>query len=71
MEEPVDPAQGEKIDKKGSYIYYKPFNEKHTAKDWHYKMNFNESIECIAQGTGWCAALTDSNYIRIFSNEGI
>lgn len=38
----------EKIDKKASYLYYKPLNERKNLKDWHFKMNFNERIECIA-----------------------
>ena len=29
----------EKIDKKLSYIYYKPLNEHKHLKDWHYKLN--------------------------------
>lgn len=35
-------TQGEKIDKKASYLYFKPLNERKDLKDWHYKMNFNE-----------------------------
>jgi chromosome transmission fidelity protein 4 len=34
-------------------------------------MNEGESIECIASGTGWCACVTDSNFLRIFSQEGV
>ena len=31
--------QTEKIDKKLSYIYYKPLNEHKSLKDWHFKLN--------------------------------
>ena len=64
-------TQGEKIDKKASYLYFKPLNERKDLKDWHYKMNFNEQIECMAQGSGWCAVSTSNGYLRIFSHEGI
>lgn len=44
------PSQDEylKIDKKASYLYYKPLNEWKNMKDWHFKMRNDESIECIA-----------------------
>ena len=63
------PSQDEflKVDKKCSYLYYKPLNEWKNLKDWHFKMRNDESIECIAQGTSWCACYTDKGYIRVFS----
>lgn len=62
---------GEKIDKKLSYIYFKPLNEHKNLKDWHFKLNSQERVECLAQGAGWCAAATNNGYIRIFSTEGV
>ena len=61
-------TENEKIDKKSSYIFYKSLNGK---KDWYYKMLPGESVECIAQGSRWCCAYTDSGYLRFFSSEGI
>lgn len=61
----------EKIDKKCSYVYYKPLNEHKNLKDWHYKLNSQERVECMAQGSGWCAVATNSGFIRIFSSEGV
>jgi hypothetical protein len=55
------------IDKKASYLYFKPLNEWETKKDWNVKMLEDESIECIASGSGWCACVTDKNWLRIFS----
>lgn len=61
-----------KVDKRGSYLYFKPLNEwRRDLKDWNFKMNYGESILCIAQGTGWVAAFTSAGYIRIFSNDGV
>ena len=60
-----------KVDKKCSYLYYKPLNEWKNMKDWHVQMRDDESIECIAQGTSWCACYTDKGYIRVFSQEGV
>ena len=59
------------IDKKSSYLYFKPLNEWETKKDWSYKMNEGESIECIASGSGWSACVTDQNFLRIFSHDGV
>ena len=57
--------------KKNSQIYFKPFNEWKNLKDWHYELKDGESVECLAIGSGWCAAATDFGYIRIFSNDGV
>jgi hypothetical protein len=56
------------IDKRGSYLYFKPLNEwNKQLKDWHFKLNYGETILCIAQGSGWCAAYTNAGFIRVFS----
>ena len=51
-EEQPEPKEAQdeflKIDKKSSYVYYKPLNEWNEKKDWHFKMRHDESIECIA-----------------------
>ena len=71
LEDDIDEIKAGGIDKKSSYLYFKPLNEWETKKDWHYKMNEGESIECIASGTGWAACVTDQNFLRIFSHDGV
>lgn len=61
----------DKKKKKYAYIYYKPLSLYKNMKDWHYKMDLGENIECVAVGTNWCAAYTDLNYVRVFTSEGI
>jgi hypothetical protein len=60
-EDDMDDIDGKEpeIDKKSSYLYFKPLNEWETKKDWNFKMNEGESIESIASGSGWCACVTD------------
>ena len=57
--------------RKSSNIQYKPFNEWKDVKEWNYELKNSESVECLAVGSGWNAVLTNYNYIRIFSNNGI
>mmetsp|Transcript_20075 Transcript_20075/g.27124 ORF Transcript_20075/g.27124 Transcript_20075/m.27124 type:complete len:104 (-) Transcript_20075:1309-1620(-) len=57
--------------RKNSNIQYKPFNEWKDVKEWTYELMNGESAECLAVGSGWNAVLTNYNYIRIFSNNGI
>lgn len=64
-------ANPNEIDKKASYIYYKPLNEWKKQKEWNYKLNDGESVEAIASGSGWCACYTDQGYLRIFSQTGV
>jgi len=40
-------------------------------KDWHFKLEKNEIVECLAMGTGWCAVATDYGYLRIFTSDGV
>lgn len=56
---------------KNSHIIFKPFNENRVLKDWHYELKDGESVDCLALGTGWAAVLTDFQYIRVFSMDGI
>lgn len=46
-------------------------NEHKDFKDWNYELPQGESVECLAIGSGWCAAFTSANYYRIFSTDGI
>ena len=57
--------------KKNSNIQFKPFNEWKDVKEWNYELKNGESVECLATGSSWNAVLTNYNYIRIFSNNGI
>jgi len=61
----------DEVDKKYSYIYFKPFDERKSSNGWHFKMQDHESIEAIAQGSSWVACSTDAGYLRIFSTDGI
>lgn len=40
-------------------------------KDWNYELEGGESVDCLALGSGWCAILTDSGYVRVLSMDGI
>ena len=57
--------------RKHSNIEFRPFNEWKNIKPWTYQLKNGESVECMAIGTGWCAVLTNYNYIRVFSHTGI
>lgn len=57
--------------KKYSHVFFKPFSQFKTPKDWHYKLNQGENVENLVIGSDWCAILTDHNYMRVFSIEGI
>lgn len=68
-----DDAAGneEKKRKKHSHIHFKPFNSWKNVKEWHFALKHGEQVECLVQGSGWCAAATDFGYIRVFSTEGV
>jgi hypothetical protein len=66
-----DPEREEKKRKKHAHIQFKPFNTFKTIKDWHFALKHNEQVECLAIGSGWCAAATDFGYLRVFSVEGV
>ncbi|CDW81941.1 wd repeat and hmg-box dna-binding protein 1-like [Stylonychia lemnae] len=57
--------------RKHSHIYFKPFSQYKTLRDWHYQLDLGENIECLANGSDWVAIYTNLNYVRVFSNEGI
>ena len=57
--------------RKNSNIQYKPFNEWKDAKEWNFVLKNGESAECLAVGSGWNAVLTNFNYLRVFSNNGV
>lgn len=61
----------QKLEKKRSYVFFKPTNEWKQLKDWHYKLDQGEYVDLIAQGTDWCAALTDQCHLRIFTQTGV
>lgn len=56
---------------KNSNIYFKPFNEWKNLKDWNFELKDQESVDCVAIGSGWACAYTDFGYIRVFSLNGI
>lgn len=70
------PGEDEIVDemfkrRKNSNIHFKPFNEWKDVKEWSYELKNGESAECLAAGSGWNAVLTNYNYLRIFSNNGV
>jgi len=56
---------------KSSNIQFKPFNEWKDAKEWNFELKNGENTECLAVGSGWNAVLTNFNYVRVFSNNGV
>lgn len=61
----------QKIEKKRSYVFFKPCNEWKQLKDWHFKLDQGEYVDLIAQGTDWCACLTDQCHLRFFTQSGV
>jgi hypothetical protein len=57
--------------KKSSNLQFKPLNERLDLKEWNYELPQGESVECLAIGSKWCVALTNANYLRVFSSDGI
>jgi hypothetical protein len=57
--------------RKNSNIQFKPLNEQKGTKEWNFELPSDESAECLAVGSGWCAVSTSANYFRIFSSDGI
>ena len=43
-EEEDEDMKVQTVDKRGSYVYFKPLNEWKKLKDWNYKMPYGESI---------------------------
>lgn len=74
-DEDIDMIDGEgdeeKKRKKYAHLLFKPFNTYKSLKDWHFALKHSEQVECVATGSGWCAAATDFGYIRVFSHEGV
>ncbi len=60
-------AKDKKKQKQYSHIYFKPFSNIKNLKDWHYKLEKGEIIECLAIGTNWAAVVTDFGYLRVFT----
>lgn len=61
----------QRIERKRSYIFYKPLNEWKNLKEWYYKFDQGEFADMIAQGTDWCVCLTDQCYLRFFTQAGV
>ncbi|TNV85001.1 hypothetical protein FGO68_gene11836 [Halteria grandinella] len=73
-DEDIDMENGDDEQKKlkrNAHILFKPFNTHKSLKDWHFALKHSEQVECVAMGSGWCAAATDFGYIRVFSHEGV
>lgn len=69
--EEIDEQDEAALKRRLSNIEFRPFNEWKNVKPWSYQLKNGESVDCLALGTGWCCALTNYNYIRVFSLLGI
>ncbi len=70
-EDDIDEAADNDKRRKSSNIEYRPFDEWKGTKPWNHELKNGESVECLAIGSGWCCALTNFNYLRVFSHDGI
>lgn len=66
-----DKEREEKRRKKYAHLLFSPFNTWKNLKGWHFSLKHGEQVECVAIGSGWCAAATDFGYVRVFSIEGV
>lgn len=71
IDEDMEMEDEEKKRRRYAHIYYKPVNTWKSSKDWHFKLQKREQVECLAMGSGWSVVATDFGYLRAFSNEGI
>ena len=71
IDEDMNMEDEDKKRKRHSHLLFKPFNSWKSLKDWHFSLKHGEQVECLAMGSGWCAAATDFGYIRVFSTEGV
>jgi hypothetical protein len=67
----ADPEAEKKKLRQYSHVFYKPFSSMKNLKEWHFKLDKGEIIECVALGTGWCAIFTDYGYLRVFTSDGV
>ncbi|CAA7407757.1 unnamed protein product [Spirodela intermedia] len=59
-----------KSGKSASTLMYRPFSSWANNSEW--SMRFEaEEVKVVALGTGWVAAVTDLNFLRIFSEGGL
>jgi len=52
-----------------SHLVYIPFSD--FNKQWKVMLQENEQVVCLAAGTEWACALTDFNYLRLFTSQGV
>ncbi|XP_078443316.1 transducin family protein / WD-40 repeat family protein isoform X2 [Wolffia australiana] len=63
----ANPCRGEKST---STLLYRPFSSWANNSEW--SMRFEaEEVKVVALGAGWVAAVTDLNFLRIFSEGGL
>ncbi|KAF6171688.1 hypothetical protein GIB67_007209 [Kingdonia uniflora] len=63
----ANPCKG---DKNMSTLMYCPFNSLENNSEWSMRFE-SEEVKVVALGTGWVAAITSLNYLRIFTEGGL
>ncbi|XP_011623322.1 WD repeat and HMG-box DNA-binding protein 1 [Amborella trichopoda] len=64
-------ANGRKIGKNISTLMYRPFASWANNSEWSMRFEGDEEVKAVALGSGWVAAVTNLNYLRIFSEGGL
>ncbi|KAH7291609.1 hypothetical protein KP509_29G024200 [Ceratopteris richardii] len=64
-------ASPKKGEKSPSTILYRPFSSWASNSEWSMRFPAEEEVRAVALGSGWVAAATTSNYLRIFSEGGL
>ncbi|KAF6171356.1 hypothetical protein GIB67_009497 [Kingdonia uniflora] len=59
-----------KGDQNMSTLMYCPFNSWENNSEWSMRFE-SEEVKVVALGTGWVAAITSLNYLRIFTGGGL
>eukprot|EP01018_Ginkgo_biloba_P014897 Gb_40172 [translate_table: standard] len=64
-------ASPQKDEKNPSTLMYRPFSSWANNSEWSMRFPIEEEVKAIALGSGWVAAVTNLNYLRIFSEGGL
>ncbi|XP_021757215.1 WD repeat and HMG-box DNA-binding protein 1-like [Chenopodium quinoa] len=63
-------ANPRKGDKNMSTLMYRPFSSWANNSEWSMRFE-DEEVKAVALGTGWVAAATSANFLRIFTEGGL
>lgn len=62
------PQKGEK---NPSTLMYRPFSSWANNSEWSMRFPMGEEVKAVALGSGWVAAVTSLNFLRVFSEGGL